>query len=308
MTILVTGGAGFIGSHVVDRLIDEHEVYVVDDLSSGSTENLAEGVHFHEGDIRDADFMHDLFEAVHPEIVFHFAAQINARKAVEEPMTDTQLNIVASLQLLELCREFSVKKIIFSSTGGVMYGQTEERPTPETHTPHPITPYAISKLTTDHHLHFYYEVYGMPYVSLRFGNVYGPRQNPHGEAGVVAIFTERMLEGQEATINGTGETTRDYVYVADIADACYKAMTHMEVVGVFNVGTGTETSVNTIYKLIQAQHDSEWVAQHGPAKPEQKNSSLDSSKIREQMGWMPKVTLEEGITKTVEWYKEAGTL
>jgi len=235
MKILVTGGAGFIGSHVVDAYLElGHEVVVVDNLSSGSIENLNPKAKFYEMDIRDSD-IEDLFKNEKPDVVNHHAAQMDVRKSVEDPIYDADVNIIGSLNLLQNCIKYGVKKFIFASTGGAIYGEQDYFPADEEHPTRPLSPYGVAKLTVEKYLYFYKEVHGLNYVVLRYANIYGPRQNPHGEAGVVAIFTSKMLKGEQPVINGDGFQTRDYTFVGDVVRANVLALSY-EKSDVFNIG------------------------------------------------------------------------
>lgn len=304
MTILVTGGAGFIGSHVADALLaDGHQVIIIDDLSTGVTDNIPAAATFYNGSIVDEKILEQLFTEHTIDIVCHLAAQIDARKSVEEPVHDAMINIIGSLQLLEMCRKHSVKKVVFTSTGGVMYGDTDIRPTPETHEALPVSPYALAKQTIENYLRYYSEVFSLPYAALRLGNVYGPRQNPHGEAGVIAIFMNKILSGDTPVVNGDGETTRDYVYVQDVVSAVILAVNELDMTGVFNVGTGTETSVNELFDHIASHvQDRDIVREHGPAKPEQRHSALSSEKLQTLFNWKPTKTIADGIAETWKWF------
>jgi UDP-glucose 4-epimerase len=229
MKILVTGGAGFIGSHVVDAYLElGHEVVVVDNLSSGSIENLNPKAKFYKMDIRDSD-IEDLFKNEKPDIVNHHAAQMDVRKSVEDPIYDADVNIIGSLNLLQNCIRYGVKKFIFASTGGAIYGEQDYFPADEEHPTRPLSPYGVAKLTVEKYLYFYKEVHGLNYVVLRYANIYGPRQNPHGEAGVVAIFTSKMLKGEQPVINGDGFQTRDYTFVGDVVRANVLALNYDKV-------------------------------------------------------------------------------
>ena len=302
MKLLVTGGAGFIGSHLVDALIKEgHQVVVIDDLSCGKKENVNPAAKFIELDIRDKK-LKDIFEKEKPEIVFHLAAQKNIKISVEDPCLDAEINIVGSLNLLENCR-MNKTKIVFSSTGGAIYGDTKNRPTPENEPEKPVSPYGVAKLAIDKYLYYYQQVFSLPFVSLRYANVYGPRQDPKGEAGVVAIFLEKMLAGEQPVINGDGQQTRDYVYVSDVVNANIKAM-KPEVKGIYNIGTGLETDVNELFRKILTLGNFSFKEKHGPAiMGEQLTSSLDTQKAKTVFNWSPKTTLEEGIKMTIEWFR-----
>ncbi len=300
--ILVTGGAGFIGSNLVDALVEQgHEVSVVDDLSSGDKTNLNPRAKFFELSLNDKK-LSKVFVNQKPDAVFHLAAQIDVRKSVADPVWDAECNIIGSLKLLELCREHKTKKIIFSSTGGAIYGDTNQCPTPESHLELPISPYGIAKLTIEKYLNFYHLIHGLNYVALRYANVYGPRQNTKGEAGVVAIFCDRLLQGKNPTVNGDGSQTRDYVYVADVVAANLLAL-NSDKLGIYNVGTGVETSVNDLASRLKQAADVDIELNYGPAKAgEQQRSCLDYSLIKTELGWQPTVQLAAGLEKTVEWF------
>jgi UDP-glucose 4-epimerase len=304
MNILVTGGAGFIGSHLVDLLVaDGHTVFVLDTVESGSIENLPKGVTLFQRSITED--LDPVFEKAKPQVVFHLAAQIDVRKSIERPKEDAHLNIIGSLNLLEACRKHNCKRIIFSSTGGALYGETEQIPTPETHETKPESPYGIAKLAVEHYLHVYAHVYGFSVCILRYANVYGPRQSLKGEAGVVAVFTKRLLKKEKCIIFGDGNQTRDYVYVRDVVDANLIAL-HKQLQGTFNVGTGVETSVNDLYTKISKHTDFPWKAQHGAAiAGEIKRSCLANHKISPY--WKPKYDVDRGLAETIEWFKEHST-
>lgn len=303
MKLLVTGGAGFIGSHIVDALIEKgHDVVVLDDLSSGSVKNLPRKIRFIKLDVRSNNvctlFLEEQFDAV-----FHLAAQMDVRKSVADPRFDASVNIIGGLNILECCAKHDVKKIIFASTGGAIYGEQDYFPADEKHPLRPLSPYGVAKLSYEHYMFYYKEVYGIDYVSLRFANIYGPRQNPHGEAGVVAIFTTKFLNGEQPVINGDGKQTRDYVYVGDIVDANLKALDYSET-GIFNLGTGSETDVNTLFRNLRELTGAECDEKHGPAKKgEQQRSVLDYSHAKNILGWIPKISLEQGLKETVEYFK-----
>lgn len=303
MNILVTGGAGFIGSHVVDAYIEEgHNVIVVDNLYSGSIENLNPKATFYQLDIRDKE-IEEIFSGEKIDVVNHHAAQMDVRKSVEDPIFDADVNIIGSLNLLENCVKHGVKKFIFASTGGAIYGEQDYFPADENHPTRPLSPYGITKLAIEKYLYYYGEVHGLKYVVLRYANIYGPRQNPHGEAGVVAIFTGKMLKGEQPIINGDGLQTRDYTYVGDVVRANVLALDY-DKNEIFNIGTGVETDVNTLFKKLKELTKSDCEEVHGPPKPgEQRRSVISYKKIEKELGWRPEVTLDEGLRLTVEFFK-----
>jgi UDP-glucose 4-epimerase len=303
MKILVTGGAGFIGSHLTDSLIKEgYSVVVVDNFLTGKKENLNSKSKLYKIDICNPRIK-DIFNKEKPQAVFHFAAQINLRKSVEDPIRDAKTNILGSINILENCKDFKVKKIIFSSSGGAIYGDATIIPTPESYSEHPLSPYGIDKLIIDKYLNYYYKVFGLPYISLRLANVYGPRQNSKGEAGVIAIFAEKILKGIQPIINGSGKQTRDFVYVEDVVKAALLALEKNKI-GIFNIGTANETNMNIIFKKIKKQMNSAFKEVHGPEKiGEQKKSCLNFSKAKKQLGWKPYFNLDQGLKKTIEHLK-----
>lgn len=304
--ILVTGGAGFIGSHVVELFLEKgYEVIIIDDLSTGRESNIDPRAKFYKMDIRSPE-VREVFAAERPDYVSHHAAQMDVRHSVAQPLFDADVNILGSINLIECAKEFGVKRFVYISTGGAVYGEPERVPCDETHPVNPICPYGASKHTVEHYLFMYHANYGLNYMVLRYPNVYGPRQNPHGEAGVVAIFTGKMLAGESVTINGDGDQTRDYVYVGDCAYANYLAVTVDHKPGIYNLGWGRPTSVNDIFetltKIIAYPHP----ANHGPAKVgETRHIYLDSSKIKADLGWTPTLTLQEGLEKTVAYVRQS---
>lgn len=302
MKILVTGGAGFIGSNIQDYLIKlGHKVCVIDNLSTGYNKNLNPKAKFYNIDIQSPKIK-EVFAKEKFDIVFHEAAQIDLRKSVDDPIKDAQINILGSINILENCRQFKIKKIIFSSTGGAIYGEAEKIPTPEFYTPYPLSPYGVEKLSVEYYLNYYNQVFGLNFIALRYANVYGPRQNPHGEAGVVAIFVNKLLKGEKPVINGDGKNTRDYVFVQDVVYANILAM-KANLTGYYNIGTGVETNVNQIFLKIQQALKSKIKPKHGPAKTgEQRRSSLDARKAAIELDWIPEVDLSLGIKKTVDWF------
>lgn len=303
MKILVTGGAGFIGSHVVDGYVAAgHDVVVVDDLSSGKRANLNPKAAFHQLDVLDPATA-DLVRAERPDVVNHHAAQMDVRRSVADPVFDARVNILGTIGLLEAARQAGVRKFLFVSSGGAVYGEQEAFPAPESHPTWPVSPYGVSKRSGELYAHFFQAAYGLPFVAFRYANVYGPRQDPHGEAGVVAIFSGRMLRGEPVTINGDGKQTRDYVYVEDVARMSRLAL-ETDAGGPVNVGTGVETDVNTLAERLLAAAGSRSTLTHGPAKSgEQRRSVVDCRRAREVFGWRPEVSLDEGLRRTVEYFR-----
>jgi UDP-glucose 4-epimerase len=303
MRILVTGGAGFIGSHVADALLEQgHEVHVIDDLSSGFERNLPAGATFHRADIR-TDAAARVVQDVRPEVLIHHAAQMDVRRSVADPRYDASVNVDGFLNLMEAGRTSGLTRVVFASTGGAIYGEPDYVPQDEQHPLQPLSPYGITKLVTEKYLFFYEQTYGISYAALRYGNVYGPRQSPHGEAGVIAIFTERMLDHQQPIVNGDGLQTRDYVFVGDIVRANLAALAY-DGSGIFNVGTGVETDVVTLFRTINDYTGGHTEEQHAPAKPgEQMRSVLSYAHTHQTLGWKPEVDVAEGLKTTVDWFK-----
>ncbi len=303
MNIAVTGGAGFIGSHIVDHYIAEgHNVIVIDDMSSGVKANINPKAKLHKmgiGDKKVAQLLKD--EKI--EILNHHAAQISVRVSVDDPKLDAQTNIVDTLNLYEAARAAAVRRIIFASSGGAIYGEQDYFPADEKHSKRPLSPYGVSKLANEKYLGYYKSVHGIENVIFRYTNVYGPRQNPHGEAGVVAIFALKMLKGESPVINGDGTQTRDYLFVNDLARANVLAL-GSTARGIYNVATGMEYSVNTMFQLLQMKIGKPFKAQYAPAKAgEQKRSVCTASKMKNLLQWQPEVTFEEGLSRTVDWFK-----
>ena len=305
MKVLVSGGAGFIGSHVADAFVEAgHEVWALDDLSSGRRENLRPAVRLVVADIRSPDAAR-LLERERFEVLCHLAAQMDVRRSVADPGFDAEVNVLGFLNLLEAARRSGVRKVIFSSTGGAIYGEQDVFPAPETHPTRPVSPYGVSKASGELYLGYYRAQHGLASVALRYANVYGPRQNPHGEAGVVAIFCERLLRGETCAIYGSGRQTRDFVFGPDVARANLLAA-QRDVEGPINIGTGVETDVNRLYALIARAVGTDRPPRHGEAKPgEQARSSVDPSRAAEVLGWRPTVALEEGLSRTVAWFRDS---
>jgi UDP-glucose 4-epimerase len=302
--ILVTGGAGFIGSHVVQRLIgDGHSVAVIDDLSTGRRDHVHPAAALHVCDIR-GDRLDDVFAETRPEAVVHVAAQVAVSRSVADPVFDASVNVLGTVALLEACRRTGIRQVVYTSTGGAAYGDTETVPTPEDHPVRATSPYGVSKVTAERYLDVWAGLTGGRAVALRLANIYGPRQNPHGEAGVIAIFAHRLLRREPCMVNGDGEQTRDYVYVEDAADAVARALARPEATGPINIGTGIETTVNEIYRRLARAAGVTRPAEHGPARPgEQRRSALDPSRAKGLLGWTPATPLDDGLTKTLAYFK-----
>ena len=304
MKVLITGGAGFIGSHIVDRLLREgHAVVVVDNLVTGKKKNLNPEARFYKMDVLSPKIK-KVIQKEKPDLISHHAAQMDVRRSVADPLFDAQVNILGLLNLLENAVRFGVKRVIFASSGGAIYGEQQIFPAPETHPTHPLSPYGISKLASEHYLYYYQQVSGLSYVSLRYANVYGPRQDPFGEAGVVAIFTQKMLMGDQPIINGNGKQTRDYIAVSDVVEA-HMAVLNSGVEGTFNVGTEKETSVNQLFRYLVELTGSNVKEVYGPEKRgEQTRSLLDYGKLKKVADWEPRLGLREGLEQTVAYFRQ----
>lgn len=303
MKILVTGGAGFIGSHIVEAyLAAGHEVCVVDDLSTGFRQNVPDGVRLHEVDIR-SERLAEVFAAEKPEVVNHQAARANVRESFEKPLLYADVNVVGSVNVLECCRKFGVRKIIYASTGGAVYGEPQSLPVQENHPINPLDPYGASKHHVEHYLRIYKSSFDIDFTALRYPNVFGPRQDPLGEAGVVAIFIGKMLNGTQLIINGVGDQERDFVYVGDVARASVLALNRAGG-DIVNIGCGTGTSVNRIFEILSELSGYSAPASHGPAKKgEVYRIFLQADKAAEKLGWKPEISLRDGLNRTVEYFK-----
>jgi len=303
MRILVTGGAGFIASNIADAYIEGgHEVHIFDDFSTGQRANLNRRATLHQVDIADSQSTR-LIEQIKPDVLSHHAAQMDVRHSVADPSFDARINILGFINLLEGCKNAGVKKVVFASSGGAVYGEQESFPAPESHATQPASPYGVSKRTGELYLSYYYQTFGLPYVALRYANVYGPRQSTKGEAGVVAIFLSLLLTGKSPVINGDGKQTRDYVYVGDVVAANVAAL-DSDFVGPVNIGTGVETDVVTIYNHLRDAVGSQLQAQHGPAKAgEQRRSCIDNRRAGEVLACRPQAALPDGLQRTAAYYR-----
>lgn len=303
--VLVTGGAGFIGSHIVDILIDNgYSIVIVDNLATGNRDNISKKAKFYDADITKPE-LKKVFEKEKPDFVVHEAAQINVRKSVTEPVFDAESNILGTINLLECCRDFKVKKVVYSGSGGACYGEPEYMPCNEKHPVNPICHYGVSKHAAEHYFFLYKHLYGVDYTILRYSNVYGPRQDPKGEAGVISIFLGKIKSKDTPHIFGDGKQTRDYVYAGDVARANLLALERKTKSKIFNIGTGKETSVNEIYSLIKSATKTKIEAVHtDPVPGEVRRVALDCSLAAKELGWKPEVDLAAGIKKTVEWFNK----
>jgi UDP-glucose 4-epimerase len=302
---LITGGAGFIGSHAADRLLaDGHAVDVVDNLATGRRERVPAAARLHVCDLRDAR-LDAVLAAARPDIVIHIAAQAAVSRSVVDPLFDASVNVLGTVNLLEACRRAGVRRVVYTSSGGAGYGDTDVLPTPEDHPLRPSSPYGVSKITAERYLECWAGLTGGRALTLRLANIYGPRQDPAGEAGVIAIFTSRLLSGMPCIVNGDGEQTRDYVFVGDVADALARAVASPDVAGVANIGTGVETTVNELYRQLARLTETRQDAEHGPAKPgEQRRSLLDAAHAKSLLGWKAMTSLSEGLAQTVAWFRK----
>jgi UDP-glucose 4-epimerase len=300
----VTGGAGFIASHITDALVNEgHQVVVLDDLSSGFEKNINPKAKFVKGNICDKELVEKLFSEEKFDLVNHHAAQMDVRRSVKDPAFDANTNIIGTINLLQNAVKYKVKKFMFASTGGAVYGEQVYFPADENHPTQPRSPYGISKLAVEKYLYFYSAEYGLNYTILRYANIYGPRQNPFGEAGVVAIFSTKLLKGEQPVINGSGEQTRDYVFVGDVVKA--NLLTLNDTANdIYNVGTGIETNVNQLFHKLNSIIKANKEEKHGPAAPgEQMRSVITSEKLFKKFGWKPSTNLDEGLKLTVDFFR-----
>ena len=304
MKILVTGGAGFIASHVVDRFIEEgHEVVVVDNLSTGQRRNVNAAANFYNADIQGR-WLERVFRRERPAVVCHHAAQIDVRRSVQDPFFDAQVNVMGTLKVFQNAVKYGVRKVIFASSGGAVYGESQSLPVSEDHPTRPTSPYGINKAIGDEYLRYFRDSWGLEYVSLRYANVYGPRQDGNGEAGVVGIFSQKMLNGDQPVINGNGRQTRDFIYVDDIVEANVAALTKTAH-GIYNVGTGQETTINELFGILAKLINPAVREVHGPAKKgEQQRIALDAGRLQRELEWETKVPLQDGLAKTVEYYRQ----
>ena len=303
-TALVTGGAGFIASHLVDRLLAlEYRVVVVDNLSTGHLKNLNQTATFHHVDITDPALA-DVFQREQPDLVFHLAAQTSVSASTKDPIKDSEINVLGTLRLLEASRRSGIEKFIYSSTGGALYGNPEFTPCTEDHPIAPVSPYGMSKYQGELQLELFRRIHLLRFTILRYGNVFGPRQDPHGEAGVIAIFSQAMLEGRQPQVFGDGEQTRDFVYVDDVVQANICAISQGDGAA-FNIGTGQASSINSVYTLLQEITGYRWPPEHGPARTgDVVQIYLDNTKAAQGLGWAPQATLEEGLLRTAEYFKQ----
>jgi len=302
--VLVTGGASFIGSHLSESLLREgYEVHVLDNLSSGKESNIPNGASLHLVDLRDQDSIDSLLKRHRFSAIFHDAAQMSVTRSVKNPEIDAHINIVGTINLLRACVHNRVQKVIFASSGGVIYGNPITSPQKENHPLQPVSPYGISKMTCERYLQYFWEYHGINYVALRYANVYGPRQSPKSGAGIIGIFMEKISKNEQPIINGSGTKTRDYVYINDVVRANLLALNYHGV-GPFNVGTGIETDVNTVFRQVSKILQKNIPEVHGPDNPgEQLRSVLDITRAKQQLNWKPATKFEDGLRKTIEWYQ-----
>ncbi len=301
--VLVTGGAGFIGSHLVDRLLSEgYRVAVVDDLSGGSLKNLNPAVTFYHTDLAQPSF-HDIFSREEPDVVFHLAARVSVTGSIEDPVDNAEVNVLGTLRLLEAARRNGIEKLIYSSTGGAIYGNPQSNPCSEDTPALPLSPYGLSKRIAEEYIDFYHHHFRLNHTILRYGNVYGPRQDPRGEAGVIAIFSQTMLEGRQPIIYGDGEQERDFIYVDDVVEANMQAINrgHNQI---FNIGAGEGVSINRIFHLLREGLNYPQEAKHRPHRPSEVHKIfLDCARARQHLRWEPRTSLAEGLRQTLEYFR-----
>ncbi|MBI5506303.1 MAG: NAD-dependent epimerase/dehydratase family protein [Deltaproteobacteria bacterium] len=304
MKIVITGGAGFIGSHLADAFLAAgHDVAVIDNLSSGHREQVPAGARFHQADIRSEEAARVVIDEK-PDVLCHHAAQMNVRYSVENPVYDAEVNVLGLVRMLEAARVAGTGLVLFSSSGGTVYGEVDVWPTPEGQATVPLCPYGVSKLTGEHYLEYYRSVHGIRYVALRYSNVYGPRQDPHGEAGAVAIFSKLLLRGETGKIYGDGLQTRDYLFVGDVVRANLAAVATPSACGAINIGTGRETNVVELYDRIRRLVGSQIPPMHvDPKDGEVRRNVLDPTRASQVLGWKPLVTLDEGLAATVDFFR-----
>lgn len=305
MKVLITGGAGFIGSNIADRLIElGHSVIVIDNLKTGKIENINKDCVFYEYDIRERHLA-DIFLKELPDIVIHNAAQLSVRLSVEDPLYDSSVNVLGGLNVFNCSSQCGAKKVIFASSGGTVYGEQEKFPADESHSTNPISPYGVAKLASEKYLNYFNNAYGLKYTALRYANIYGPRQDPLGEAGVVAIFARKILKGESSVINGDGGQTRDYVFVGDVVEANIKAI-ESDFVGCVNIGTETETTVNELFSILKSSSGKSGLNEsHGPAKPgEQYRSVLANGLAKKVLDWEPTTGIAKGLEMTYKWFAD----
>ena len=301
---LVTGGAGFIGSHMVDRLLElEYTVVVMDDLSSGKIKNLNAGAVFHHTDITQKT-MGEIIQREQPDLVFHMAAQTSVTKSTKNPIDDTNANVIGTMRVLEASRRVGVEKVIYSCTGGALYGDPDKIPCMDDTVPVPVSPYGMSKWIAEQYVEYYYRQYRLNFTSLRYGNVYGPRQDPHGEAGVIAIFCQAMLDGKQPQIFGDGTQQRDFISVSDVVDANIAAIDRGDGMTI-NIATAEATNVTKIFEMLRSIIGYKWDPLHGPQRTgEVYQIALDWSRAAKELDWSPKISLEEGLQMTVDYFKK----
>ena len=306
MNILVTGGAGFIGSHIVDQLIAKgHQVIIIDNLVTGQRDLINPQAVFYQEDITNAEQVHKIIQQHQIQVICHQAAQLDVRKSVQDPQYDASVNIIGTINLFEAAHKNGVKKVVFASSGGAIYGDTDILPTPETHHTDPISPYGIAKLVMEKYAHYYKTIYNIDYTALRYSNVYGPRQNTQGEAGVIALFISKMLQNQQCYINGDGHNTRDFVYVQDVVEANIQAILG-DLSGSYNIATATQTNINQIFDILHQLTNTTITRQNREAKlGEQQHSSLSYDKIHQAINWQPQINLQQGLIQTVEYFKNS---